>query len=203
MVATTKGDLQDHRREDVSLIPKRSEPPLEAERSPPIRSAPPSEPPPLLSPPTTHHESVLVHSPLKRRKTADSAAPQYPSSTDPWPHAPYNPIRFKYLVYDTPKVFSSVSPDGFAYMPEQQYVTKVVEAEYRRLADSAAATIPSEELLSPAIWKKEFHWPNEFTTTQCACLMRYFIENLAPWVGDFVSSTLSQEAGKLTGHSLT
>ncbi len=68
-------------------------------------------------------------------------------------------------------------------MPEQKQVPKVVEAEYRRLADSAAAAIPVESLLSPAVWKEEFYWPNQYTTTQCACLMRYYIENLAPWVG--------------------
>lgn len=68
-------------------------------------------------------------------------------------------------------------------MSDQNYTPKVVEAEYRRLADSNAALVPEEPLLSPVIWKAEFLWPNVHTTTQCACLMRYYIDHLAPWVG--------------------
>ena len=61
---------------------------------------------------------------------------------------------------------------------------KRVEAEYIRLVDTKAATIPPDELLEPAIWKEKFYWPNKYTTTQCACLLRYFIEVLGPWVGE-------------------
>lgn len=41
--------------------------------------------------------------------------------------------------------------------------TRAVEAEYKRLADSAAAAIPSASsgLLTPEIWKKSFFWPND------------------------------------------
>lgn len=79
--------------------------------------------------------------------------------------------------------------------------TRAVEAEYKRLADSAAAAIPtaSSGLLTPEIWKKSFFWPNDvclfpsfeilrrtdsgqWTTTQCACLMRHYVACIAPWV---------------------
>lgn len=93
-------------------------------------------------------------------------------------------------MYNSPEVYNPASPDGFSYMPtEQKYVPKVVEAEYRRMADSAAAAIPKEDLLSPKIWKEEFYWPNKFTTTQCACLMRYYIDHLASWVGVDLAQT--------------
>ena len=67
------------------------------------------------------------------------------------------------------------------------YATTQVEAEYRRLADTAAAAVPSvaSGLLSPEIWKSSFVWPNRFTTTQCACLMRYFVDELAPGLDVF------------------
>lgn len=137
----------------------------------------------------------MVHSPIKRRKTADSTTPKNHT------HATYNPIHSQYRIYDPPKAFGSVSLDGFNYLPEQHYVPKVVEAEYRRLADWAAAAIPPESLLSPAIWKEEFYWPNQFTTTQCACLMRYYIENLAPGVGHSPRETTQR--ADLNGESLT
>lgn len=182
MVNNTKPESQDPRRGDASGIQRHVESTVETQLSPVIHSAPPSEAPPFLSPPDTVHESILVHSPRKRRRTADESTTGYGSHLERLPYSAYDPIRSQYRVYDLSKVFTSVSPDGYTYMPEQKYVPKVVEAEYRRLADSAAAAIPAESLLSPAIWKEEFYWPNQFTTTQCACLMRYYIENLAPWV---------------------
>jgi hypothetical protein len=41
------------------------------------------------------------------------------------------------------------------------HLSPAVEAEYRRLADTAAAAIPSASsgLLSPEVWKKKFFWP--------------------------------------------
>ncbi|OBT87766.1 hypothetical protein VE02_03109 [Pseudogymnoascus sp. 03VT05] len=56
-------------------------------------------------------------------------------------------------------------------------------AKSQRLADSAAAAVPSASsgLLKPEIWKKTFFWPNDWTTTQCACLMRHFVDFIAPW----------------------
>lgn len=52
------------------------------------------------------------------------------------------------------------------------------------LRDSAAAALRSaaSSPLSPSVWKERFFWPNAYTTTQCLCLMRFFIREIAPWV---------------------
>jgi hypothetical protein len=54
---------------------------------------------------------------------------------------------------------------------------------HSRLPDTAAAAVPSLEsgMLSPRVWKEQFFWPNAYTTTQCLCLMRHFIEDMASW----------------------
>jgi hypothetical protein len=57
-----------------------------------------------------------------------------------------------------------------------------VRAEYRRLEDDNAGAIPEEHLLRPEEWRDNFFWPNEATTNQCTTLMRYFIDELGPWV---------------------
>lgn len=69
-----------------------------------------------------------------------------------------------------------------AIMESGENIKQVVRAEMRRLEDENAAAIPDENFLSPAEWRPFFHWPNEFTTNQCTSLMRYFIEELGPWV---------------------
>ncbi|KAH0837510.1 putative arca-like protein [Fonsecaea pedrosoi] len=186
LVTSTKANAQDERQETASRPPKRLESSIDTELSPTVRSAVSTDLPAFLVPFNPHHESVLVHSPIKRRRTADTIPPDYLTHPNRSTYTAYDPIRSQYRIYDSPKVYGPTSPDGFAYMPEQHQVPKVVEAEYQRLADSAAATIPDDSLLSPAIWKEEFFWPNQYTTTQCACLMRYYIEHLAPWfdVGD-------------------
>lgn len=198
MGSTIKSNAQDHARDDVLGLQKRTDSSVETELSPTVRSEPPPEGPSFLLTPDTTHESIPIHSPIKRRRTTansnsnsnstSTSTGGYQIASDRLPHATYDPIRSQYRIYDSHKVFTSVSPDGVTYMPDQSHVPKVVEAEYRRLADSAAAAIPPASLLSPAIWKEEFYWPNQFTTTQCACLMRYYIENLAPWVGQHLSS---------------
>ena len=174
----TKSDVQEHKQDDAAVTSKRVEPSFDAHVSPAIYSATAAEHPPFLSPPTSNHETVLVHSPIKRRRTADEATPNYHSNEEH--HGLYDPIRSQYRIYD--KVFSPVSSEGNTYMPDQHHVPRVVEAEYRRMADSDAAYNP-DSLLSPKVWKEEFYWPNRWTTIQCACLMRYYIEHLAPWVG--------------------
>ena len=181
VVISNKSKPQDQRQANVPEVQKR-EPSVEVSLSPTIRSAPPSETLSFLSPADTVHESDVLRAPIKRRRTADETDHGHRLNSDRAPKAAYDPIRSQYIIYDSPKIFNPVSPDGLTYMQEQNHVPKVVEAEYRRLADDAAGAIPPESLLSPAIWKDEFYWPNQFTTTQCACLMRYYIENLAPWV---------------------
>lgn len=80
-------------------------------------------------------------------------------------------------------------PHSMAYGPgfngngeAMQKIGHVVSAEMRRLEDDGAAAIPEDHFLSPAEWRQHFRWPNRFTTNQCTSLMRYFIEELGPWV---------------------
>ncbi|KAK4944891.1 hypothetical protein LTR10_015810 [Elasticomyces elasticus] len=177
---------EDLKQENDTVVYKRVEPFRDADSSPTVHSAPASEPL-FLSPPASTNETVLVHSTIKRRRTTDFNTSEAPSNAEQWPHAAYDPIRSQYRVYNhPPKVYNPLNHSGYTSMPEQRYVPKLVEAEYRRLADDNAAAIPDESLLSPAIWKEDFYWPNKFTTTQCACLMRYYIDHLATWfdVGD-------------------
>lgn len=174
VVTTARPQPQDPTIEEPIVV-KRYE--TSVGTSPAVHSAPATEAA-FLSP-QPNHETVLVHSPIKRRRTTDSSTQPY---RPPWSQGVYDPIRSQYRIYDTPKPFGPVHAEGSPYMPAQRHVPKVVEAEYRRLADADAAAIPPESLLSPAIWKEEFYWPNQYTTTQCACLMRYYIQHLAPWV---------------------
>lgn len=61
--------------------------------------------------------------------------------------------------------------------------TATSQSQHNRLPDTAAAAVPSLEsgMLSPRVWKEQFFWPNAYTTTQCLCLMRHFIEDMAAW----------------------
>jgi hypothetical protein len=135
----------------------------------------------ILSPRSTLNSSN-PRSPLKRALPDDSFGPGAQRRVDQWSSTVYDPIRFAYRVYEPHKPQNSYELDTISFATESNNLPKIVEAEYRRLADTDAAAIPPEFLLTPAIWKEQFYWPNQFTTTQCACLMRYFIEKLAPWV---------------------
>ena len=137
---------------------------------------------PILSPTSTLNGGSNPRSPLKRSLPDDAFAPAAPRRVDQWSTPPYDPVRTSYRVYDPPKVQNPFDVGGITFTTGSTNLPKIVEAEYRRLADSAAAAIPDENLLTPAIWKDRFYWPNQYTTTQCACLMRYFIDKLAPWV---------------------
>lgn len=175
--------LQPENQDDPLLLVKRDDQ-FDGDKSNSINPVPSSEFP--ISIPFANKENVVVHAPIKRRRTTDSASHPFRPNPETWSLGGYDPIRSQYRVYELPEVFSPINTGRLGPMPEQTYIPKVVEAEYRRLADSAAAKIPEDEsLLSPAIWKEEFYWPNRFTTTQCACLMRYYIEHLAPWVSIF------------------
>jgi len=66
--------------------------------------------------------------------------------------------------------------------PTEANETRRIEAEYAKLADSEAAKIPDEPLLSFSSWKKNFRWPNQYTTQQCVCLFKYYVDVLGPWV---------------------
>lgn len=147
------------------------------------QSLPRSESPDAL---LSLRDAVTPHSGHKRQRTNEyediNASYRLPS-------LPSTPLQFQSFQNTAPH--SDISIDAILNSPQESghFETAAVEAEYRRLADSAAAAIPSASsgLLAPDVWKKKFVWPNRFTTTQCACLMRYFVEELAPWVSKAIS----------------
>lgn len=150
---------------------------------------------PFVSPTLTAATTNLVSSPSKRRRTNEGSSPSYSLHREPSSSLTYDPVR-SFVVYESPKTSSPYVDNGFMYAAQITSAPKVVEAEYRRLADSEAAMVPADELLSPTIWKEQFIWPNSWTTNQCSCLMRYFIEHLAAWV-----SMLYQSGSLLANHS--
>lgn len=173
-VNNAKPVAEEQRQDNTRLDPyKRLQHRLDPDLSPTLHGAPSSEPLPFLSPTTSNNETAL-----------NSGAESWQQQTA------YDPVRGDtshiYRIYTLAKPYSPVGVNGVIAMGEPRHIPKVVEAEYGRLADSAAATIPDESLLSPAAWKEDFYWPNKNTTTQCACLMRYYIDHLAAWfdVGD-------------------
>ena len=189
-VNNAKPVAEEQKQDNTSLDPyRRLQYPLDPDLSPTVHGAPSSEPFPFLSPTTSNNETALVR-PLiatKRRRTTDSTATRQNSGAESWQQqTAYDPVRGDtshiYRIYTLAKPYSPVGVNGVIAMGEPRHIPKVVEAEYGRLADSAAATIPDESLLSPAAWKEDFYWPNKNTTTQCACLMRYYIDHLAAWV---------------------
>ncbi|RMZ89649.1 hypothetical protein DV736_g3128, partial [Chaetothyriales sp. CBS 134916] len=149
-------------------------------------------PDPIQKPPTgTKHtvDSTPDHSSIPQKRTFRPSNPvaASPRRIDPRPSpGVYDPVRSFFVLPQQPKAPVYVDLNDVMVLDESNDVPRRIEAEYRRLADTQAATIPPEQLLTPEVWKLEFYWPNDFTTTQCACLMRYFIEQLAPWfdVGD-------------------
>ena len=147
---------------------------------------------PVLSPTSTLNSGSNPRSPLKRALPDDAFGPAPQRRVDTWQSRVTDAVRpsnSAYVLYDTPKALHSYEHDSIQSPPlgDHPRTIKIVEAECRRLADHNAAAIPEDsELLTPTIWKKNFYWPNKYTTNQCACLMRYFIEKLAPWVRKFL-----------------
>lgn len=144
-----------------------------------------------LSPRSLNHTSpasidnILSFSPpsAKRRRTGDSFNP-----SDTNYHVQLPPISQDLLTpfptFPSPTNSNYNNPyylNNFA-SPTEVNETRRIEAEYARIADSDAGAIPAEPLLSASSWKKSFRWPNQFTTQQCMCLMKYYIETLGPWV---------------------
>lgn len=146
--------------------------------------------------PTDNIGSHNLHSPLKRNFTGDDQYHQPAKRRLEHPRPQYfDPIRPEVNGFPPKPIGSSTktdrapSPDPYNGSAAEAYAmdpAERVEAEYMRLADTKAAIIPPDELLEPAIWKEKFYWPNKYTTTQCACLLRYFIEVLGPWVSNSV-----------------
>jgi hypothetical protein len=161
---------------------KRTESSVETDRSPTVRSEPILEAQSLRSPSKVVSESISVQTPVKRLKIDDEPRASYQSYNKRPANAAYDPTRDQYIVYDMKPSFPTFDSNGSARMYPTKQVPKVVEAVNGRLEDAEAAKIPDETHLEPARWKTEFNWPNAQTTTQCHCLMRYFIERLSPWV---------------------
>jgi hypothetical protein len=172
----------DTRSDAASRSQKRTESSVETERSPTIRSEPFLEAQSFQSPSEAVSEPISVQTPVKRLKIDDEPPPSYQSYTERPPNSTYDPTRDQYRVYDTKPSFPTYNSNGSAGMHPPKQIPKVVKAENGRLEDAEAARIPDETLLEPAKWKPNFVWPNAQTTTQCECLMRYFIERLSPWV---------------------
>lgn len=136
------------------------------------------------SPTVTSHDSfdgILPYPGNKRRRTDESLASTEvlrPVQLPPIPY-PKPPMR------DSPSSASLTQSTyyGSSYAsPNELNETRRIEAEYARLADTEAAKIPDEPLLSFSNWKKNFAWPNQYTTQQCICLFKYYIDVLGPWV---------------------
>lgn len=168
-IDSTKTFVVGHRRETASQSPVQQNT-ARAERSP--RSFGHTSPTPIgniLSFPTTGS---------KRRRTDDSVSVsdiQHHGQVIPAPqelHISYSP---------TSNYINPYYVNNFA-SPTEVNETKRIEAEYARIADKDAGAIPAEPLLSASSWKKSFRWPNQFTTQQCMCLLKYYIEVLGPWV---------------------
>lgn len=135
-------------------------------------------------------DNILSFSGTKRRRTNDSATPseqhqpiQLPSIT--------RELQNHFPIRDSPSNSSYHPSSYYNYAsPTEANETRRIEAEYARLADSEAAKIPDEPLLSFSSWKKNFRWPNQYTTQQCMCLFRYYIDVLGPWVSSYPTSTV-------------
>lgn len=133
-------------------------------------------------------DNILTFPGHKRRRTDDSTTPTAEVSQ-------YVPIQLPpisqefqkpYLTRDSPSSLSTGFQVQFSNYasPTEANETRRIEAEYRKLADTEAAAIPAEPLLSPARWKRDFRWPNQYTTQQCMCMFRYYIDHLGPWVSE-------------------
>jgi len=128
-------------------------------------------------------DNILSISGTKRKRTHDSATPseQYrsirlpPISQELQNHFPIRASPSNSSCYISSYHNSHASPT-------EAKETRRIEAEYAKLADSEAAKIPDEPLLSFSSWKKNFRWPNQYTTQQCVCLFRYYVDVLGPWV---------------------
>lgn len=135
--------------------------------------------------PTTLIDLRTPTSPLKRPHPDNAFAHSEPNYSVQRPRLPSPEIspairtrRNTYIIYGASESWS-YAPDKF----DMHSVPQQVMAEYERLADDRAADVPPPEALEPAVWRNHFRWPNKKTTHLCECLMRYFCEELAPWVG--------------------
>lgn len=134
----------------------------------------------FISPKLGHTDDGFPIPPPKRRRLTDeSITDSFLSQGHHSPASAADRLKLSYVVHDPPPPAQSTVTGASPTTSENLRIARIVEAEYRRLADTAAAAVPPPALLSPAIWKERFFWPNAFTTKQCACLMRYYVDHLA------------------------
>jgi hypothetical protein len=140
----------------------------------------------LSSPTSTVSNNTSSLSPLKRALPDELFCSSVRRRTDSSSKPIKTSLETTYNLYGYPGSYSQYSSTTWTAntAATQQNVPTSVTTESKRIADSYAGAIPSDKLLEPAVWREHFFWPNEETTTQCACLMRYFIEKLAPWVSE-------------------
>lgn len=128
-------------------------------------------------------DNILSFSGTKRRRTDDSSTPSE------YQNVQLQPISQVLPGYNTVRdsvTLSTFTPNPNSYgSPTELNETRRIEQEYARIADHQAAQIPDQPFLSVASWKKNFRWPNQYTTQQCRVLFKYYIDVLGPWVSKF------------------
>lgn len=142
---------------------------------------------PILSPTSTLSNGNNPRSPLKRSLPDDIFTANPQRRVDSRPKGSDDPIRTSYNLYGYPGSYNQYHSTSRKANTAQRHVPTSVDAENKRIADAYAGAIPeNSKVLEPSVWREHFYWPNVDTTTQCACLMKYFIEKLAPWVSQFL-----------------
>lgn len=129
-------------------------------------------------------DNSLSSSGTKRRRTNDLSPPpdyhNFPFQAPAQALPGYTSVR-------DPVILPPYTPNPNSYgSPTELNETRRIEQEYARIADHQAAQIPDEPFLSVASWKKNFRWPNQYTTQQCRVLFKYYIDVLGPWVSENV-----------------
>jgi len=110
-----------------------------------------------LLPANSGRDTTISEPNRKRRRTNDSANGAFSLSG---PFQPTSSYRLSQSAEMAQTLSINAALIGSNDSP-QLGTSQAVEAEYRRLADTAAAAIPSASsgLLSPEVWRKKFFWP--------------------------------------------
>lgn len=126
------------------------------------------------------HESTFHEGRKKDSSRLSYEANDLQEARSGWqePVSPSNDDLRSLEVHPTPN--EDVLPLCFAPPPPTS--TLRLENDLLPASTDAAVRSTTSRLLSPRVWKEQYFWPNDYTTTQCLCLMRYWIRELAPWV---------------------
>jgi len=127
-----------------------------------------------LLPANNGRDTTISEPYRKRRRTNDNANGAFSLSGPFQPNSSYclpqSAEMAQTLSINAALIGSNDSPQPGT----PSHLSPAVEAEYRRLADTAAAAIPSASsgLLSPEVWKKKFFWPVRKTLViECSVLL--------------------------------